>query len=283
LENIEKSNYPEDELKKLFKMCFERAKQGADEIKTNADQYLVGISSPLLDWDIRTRFHELDDNTIESLFRRFEIIDQSNQKKDDGRDSITTSPFTVDITAIQTKNRKRKHGGGCGKRQLRPLFHNININALIPINNVDNFCLFRAAELSRAKATLDCFDYRSYKRSENKQQSDLLALINNIEINENDEKFAIEDYGPLIQNYYNKFWPSIFKIFAFKSTNLKPFWKSNTNNWKIPVVVFYHEDQQHYDGVANTGHLFGTVDEKGHVRGKYCFSVSSFLTYKKNV
>jgi hypothetical protein len=266
---------PENELKKLFKMVFQRALKGAEENGIKADQFLVGISSPILDWDLRGRYHRIDNNTIESLFHRFEIIDQSNQRKDDGRDSITSAPFTVDITAIKTKGRKRKHAGGCGKRRLRPFFHNINTNALIEVNNIDNFCLFRAAELSRAKGTLEALEYRNYKQSDRKQQNDMVNLLSNINSNLFLEKYAIEDYGQKIQAYYDQEWPGIYKLFAFKSTgHLKPFWKANCNNWKIPVVVYYHEEEEHYDGVGNTGHLFGTVDDKGHLRGQYCFGVS---------
>jgi hypothetical protein len=277
LKNLKEAKYPETELKKLFKMAFKAAQKGADEIGTRADQYLVGISSPVLDFDLRARFHRLDNNTIESLFHHFEIVDQSNQRKDDGRDSITTVPFTVDITAIQTKGRKRKHAGGCGKRRLRPLTHNINLSALIEVNNIDNYCLFRAAELSRAKATLGCDEFRNYKLSDNKQQHDLFRLFTNIEIDQNLEKFSIEDYGAKIQAFYDREWPGIYKLYAFKSTgHLKPFWQSESNNWSIPVVVYYNEDEEHYDGVSNTGHLFGHVDEKGHIRGYYCFAVSFF-------
>jgi hypothetical protein len=269
------AKYPETELKKLFKMVFKAAQKGADEIGTRADQFLVGISSPMLDFDIRARFHRLDNNTINSLFHRFELVDQSNQRKDDGRDSMTTAPFTVDITAIQTKGRKRKHAGGCGKRQLRPLHHNININALIEINNIDNYCLFRAAEMSRSKATLGAAEFRNYKLSENKQQNDLINLLSGINANLFLDKYSIEDFGPQIQSYYDRKFPGMYKLFAFKSTgHLKPFWKAECENWSTPVVIYFHETEEHFDGVGNTGHLFGSVDEKGHVRGFYCFAVS---------
>ena len=278
LKEIEKADYAEEVLKKIFRMAFEKAQKGAEENGIAADQFLVGISSPLLDWDVRARFHRLDENTIESLFHRFELIDQSNQRKDDGRDSITTAPFTVDITAIQTKGRKRKHAGGCNKRRLRPIYHNINMGAIVEVNNTDNYCLFRAAELSRAKGRFDWLEFQTYRNSKNKQQNDLNEMLNNIELDENHQIYAIEDYGEQIQAYYNECWPSTYKLFAFKSSgNMKPFWQSTTTNWKIPVVVFYQEEQQHYDSVGNTGHLFGSVDEKGHLRGKYCYSVRNSI------
>jgi hypothetical protein len=187
----------------------------------------------------------------------------------------------VDITAIQSKGgkqKKQKHAGGGGKKQLRPKFDNINVNALIEINNTDHFCLFRAAEMARAKTKMDAHAFNNYKRLGNQQQQrDFFELINNIELDQNHEKYAIEDYGPQIQQYYDEYWPATYKIFAFKSTGqMKPFWKSDTNNWTTPVVVYYQEEEQHYDAVANTGHLFGTPDDKGHLRGKYCWMVSFF-------
>jgi hypothetical protein len=280
LKNMTQGEYPENALKKLFKMAFKAAQKGAAENGIKADQFMVGISSPILDFDLRGRYHRIDNNTIESLFHRFEIIDQSNKRKDDGRDSITTAPFTVDITAIQTKGRKRKHAGGCGKRRLRPFFHNINTGALIQINNLDNFCLFRAAELSRVKGTLDAAEFRHYKLSDRKQQHDLLNLLSNINANLFLEKYSIEDYGQKIQAYYEREWPGIYKVFAFKGTGcIKPFWKAECNNWRIPVVIYFHEDEEHFDGVGNTGHLFGMVDKKGHLRGQYCFGVSFFWNF----
>jgi hypothetical protein len=273
---MEKAEFPEDEIKKIFQLSFDQALKGAEECGTKPDQFLVAISSPLLDWDLRARFHKLDKNTIESLFHRYELVDQSNKKKDDGRDSMITQPFTVDITAFQTKGRRMlKHPGGNGKKRFRPQFQNINVNALVEINNTDQFCLFRACEMSRAKKSMDDMDFRNYKRLPDKQQRDLFELINNIEIDQNHDKYAIEDYGQQIQDYYNTEWPGVYKIFAFKSDGqLKPFWKANTDNWTTPVVVYYQEKEQHYDAVANTGHLFGVPDNKGHLRGKYCWMVS---------
>jgi hypothetical protein len=275
---MESAEYPEDEIKKIFRQCFDQTLKGAEECGTKPDQFLVAISSPLLDWDLRARFHSLDKNTIESLFHRYELVDQSNKKKDGGRDSMITQPFTIDITAIQSKGKKqpkKKHPGGNGKKRLRPQFQNVNVNALIEINNSDQFCLFRASEMSRAKKRLNDQEFRHYNRAGNKQQQrDFFEMINNIEIDQNHQKYAIEDYGQQIQNYYESQWPSTYKLFAFKSSGeLKPFWKSDTTNWTTPVVVYYQEEEQHYDAVANTGHLFGVPDAKGHLRGKYCFVV----------
>jgi hypothetical protein len=278
---MESAEYPEDEIKKIFRLCFNQTLKGAEECGTKPDQFLVAISSPLLDWDLRARFHILDENTMDSLFNRYELVDQSNRKKDGGRDSMITQPFTVDITAIQSKGKRqqKKHPGGNGKKRLRPQFQNVNVTALIEINNSDQFCLFRAAEMSRAKRTLDDHAFRNYNRAGNKQrQRDFFELINNIELDENHNKYSIEDYGQQIQNYYESEWPGTFKLFAFKSSGaLKPFWKSETTNWTTPVVVYYQEQEQHYDAVANTGHLFGVPDDKGHLRGKYCFVVSLLI------
>jgi hypothetical protein len=215
------------------------------------------------------------------------LIDQSNKKKDEGRESMITQPFTVDITAIQTKGRaqkKQKHAGASGKKRLRPQFQNINVNALIEINNNDNYCLFRAAEMARAKKSLNDQDFRNYKKSEPKQLADLMLMLQHIEIDENMTSYAIEDYGPQMQQYYDQYWPATYKIFAFKSMGcIKPFWKSNTDNWTTPVVVYYQEEEQHYDAVDNTGHLFGAPDDKGHLRGQYCWMVSfSILQISNN-
>jgi hypothetical protein len=105
----------------------------------------------------------------------------------------------------------------------------------------------------------------------------LINLLSGINANLFLDKYAIEDFGPKIQSYYDRQWPGMYKLFAFKSTgHLKPFWKGECDNWSIPVVVYFHETEEHYDGVGNTGHLFGTVDTKGHIRGRYCFAVSFF-------
>jgi hypothetical protein len=116
---METADNPEEKIKKVFKICFDQTLKGSGEYNTNPDQFLVAISSPTLDWDLRARFHKLDKNTLESLYKRFESNDESNRNEDSCRESIITQPFTVDITAIQSKGgkqMKQKHAGGGGKK-----------------------------------------------------------------------------------------------------------------------------------------------------------------------
>jgi hypothetical protein len=124
LKLIETAGNPEDVIKKVLEICFDQTLKGSGECGTKPDQFLVAISSPLRDWDLRAKFSSLDKNTIESLFQRSEWFDESIKDEDSGRESMITQPFTVDITAIQSKGEKQKQKHADGKKQMH--FHTIN-------------------------------------------------------------------------------------------------------------------------------------------------------------
>src|SRR5688572_17935196 len=104
LHGLHKADHPEDVLRKIFRMCLNHAQFGAAQKKIKPDYYIFALSSAVLDWDIRIHLHpRLDDNTIESILLQFELVDQSNRRKDEGRDSMTKVPIDVDVTAVQRK------------------------------------------------------------------------------------------------------------------------------------------------------------------------------------
>jgi len=140
IKKIHGSSYPEDVLRRIFRVCFNQATIGANNNKLRVNHYIFSLSSPNFEWSIRAHYHCYDENTIESLLRRFELIDQSNMAKLGGRDSITAAPFVIDVTAIQSRlkpGRKRRHRG-MGRLANR-ISYNMNHAALIPITNNDAF------------------------------------------------------------------------------------------------------------------------------------------------
>jgi hypothetical protein len=263
LRGLHKASHPEDVLRKLFRMSLNHTLFGAAQKKVKPDYYIFALSSPVLDWDIRMNFHEVDDNTIESILIQFELVDQSNRRKDEGRDSMTTAPINLDITAVQRMwpKRSRKHRGGT--RKPRPITYNINNKALIPVDNDDYYCLFRACELARAHACMNASQFYKYKNSESRQRKNIMRIIHEMDIEEFLSGYAIEDYGPLIQQYYEQHWPSKFKLFCFQNNgNFKPIWASEVEQYEMPISIYFHDEEEHFDAIRNVGHLFGKKDDE---------------------
>jgi hypothetical protein len=268
---MQHAEFPEDVLRELFRLTITQAQKTAEARRLRSDGFLFNLNSPNLDTAIHSRFSQLNDNSIEQILRMFEKIDQSNKQKDVGRDSLTAGPFTIDVTSFQLKEgvRKRKHGGGCGRRRLRPFFHNINEAALIVIDNTDTHCLFRSAEMCRAMSTFAKGAKQRYKKSQRRQQADVTRMMGTMQIEQDLESYTIEEFGPLIQNYYEMRWPGKFKLFAFKENGIfKPFWQSDVEHFEKPICLFYHEVEEHFDAVSDAGKLFG--------RSKYCFKVNIY-------
>ena len=127
-------------------------------------------------------------------------------------ETLYGAPFKIDITSLPSiitttsKNRKKSLGRGRNKKNRQILF-NIDINSLYEIRNEDNYCLFRALELLRARQRLSNLNFFNYRNDLIKQIDDVENLLLECEIEKDLDAYDIETYGDAIQTYYNRIQP----------------------------------------------------------------------------
>jgi len=159
---------------------------------------------------------------------------------------------------------------GRGRRRFRPVCANLDRSHLFQLNNQDNLCLFRAIELLRVRATESRHSFYRYLHNEERQLRDARALkesvkaINGSQSQRSDDNeeagdgYDIVECGQQIQEVLNEKWPGVFKIFAFETCdalNIKPFYKTEVQQWKNPICIFYEEG--HYEAIKTLNKFLG--------------------------
>ena len=96
---------------------------------------------------------------------------------------------------------------GRGKKKNRQILFNVDLDSLYEIQNEDNYCLFRALELLRARQRLSHFTFFDYRNDPVKQYDDVENLLLECEIEADLDAYDIETYGNAIQTYYNRIQP----------------------------------------------------------------------------
>jgi hypothetical protein len=282
LNDMEKVKNPEKVVRRTIEYSFDEVTRAAREEGQDPDRLVVLINSENLETSIAVHVQALNNNSVDSVLARFEIVEQSGRNK--GRSSLYGSPFTIDVTALSHKQLKQQHGrkrgkltgGRGGGRRLKPIRHRINEGGLIKIQNVDNLCLFRAINMLYRRTIMSCHQFKNYKRNAVRQFDDVLHLMNATNIPPYAAAYSLEDYGQRIVDYYNGLhYDKIFKIFGFGDVGFyKPYYQTNAERFNSPICVYYREDtpQPHFDAISNVATFF---------KSKYfCFSCCSTYSMK---
>ncbi|KAL3072343.1 hypothetical protein niasHT_030500 [Heterodera trifolii] len=241
----------------------------AESGRFRANHFIFLLTARHLDYEIAVHFKnvkKIEDSMAEKILTRFEIVDQSNKSKE--RPSICEESFVIDITAIES-GLERKKLAGKGRNNSFEIPYNISDGATYNLTNNDNFCLFRAFEWLRMKHVLQHQRFSEYKRNERRQLSDITTLCRACGININLPFFSIEEYGEIIQAYYDRLHPGMYRLFCFGTFGkMKPLWKSEDIVYKQELCVLFTEGDAgqagHYDPIKSTGRLFGA-------KTSYCF------------
>lgn len=204
---LEKSSYPDDELKQLLKSFWEFAQQQArDLLKLEPDYVIIRVESRNLEWPINRSFdlnkvENMHNKFIDEFLNYFRQIDQSTQNK--GKTSVFEEFFTIDVNAITLKNNKAKFSGGRGQKNRRAMsrqIDNIYPGAIMNVPDVkDDYCLFRSVLLLVKKDLMTSNEFCKYKwDAANKQKKDIKAMMNWCKIEQNDG-YSIREHGQKIQ------------------------------------------------------------------------------------
>jgi hypothetical protein len=193
-------DFPEQELRAIFKKCLDKAKNCAwEEMKIVPNHFIVTVDSALLDYGINSHFKQINNSSIDELMSYFEKVDQSNKAK--GRDAVCGDRFKVDVWAVQTKGvpRKRKLEGA-GRRNFRDYGYNVYPGALYDHQPFPpSLCLFYALEWCRQKHLLTRHAFRKWRRNERRQATTVAQLMRVCGIARGRNAYSIEEYGQRIQ------------------------------------------------------------------------------------
>ncbi|KAL3089249.1 hypothetical protein niasHS_006970 [Heterodera schachtii] len=266
LDYIWNSDYPENVLKSIFMMCLNYAMNGAEAMNIAANHFIFLLAARHLDYEIAVHFKnvkKIEDSMAETILTRFEIVDQSNKSKE--RPSICEESFVIDITAIES-GLERKKLAGKGRNNSFEIPYNISDGATYNLANNDSFCLFRAFEWLRMKHMLQHQRFSEYKRNERRQLSDITTLCRACGINMSLPFFSIEEYGEIIQAYYDRLHPGMYRLFCFGTFGkMKPLWKSEDIVYKQELCVLFTEGDAgqagHYDPIKSTDRLIWGQDK----------------------
>jgi hypothetical protein len=215
-------NYPEERIKAIFSKMVECLHKTVRQKGFKPQHYIVGLNSELMDSAKNLHVHQIDDDIADILLNWFVKIDQSGMLKHH-KDSLTLQSFEIDILAIELwnvgrhqikmgKKKQKRHPGTGGPIRFR---HNINLDAIMEINNNDNYCLFRSFEILRHRSIMDKRQFYKYKNNEKRQSKDIRNLMIECGIPRNLNTYSIEEWGEKIWEYYQAKHPNKFRLFAF--------------------------------------------------------------------
>jgi hypothetical protein len=157
---------------------------------------MLRLDSANLDGAIHHTIHEVNDDTLQTLVRKFYIVDMSARNR--GKEPLIGEEFVIDVCGVsratlKKNNQPQKHYGS-GKRKIQPKLPHINLNSLMVIDNDDGLCLFMAVNLLRAKSMMNRQQFSVYYRNTELQIPEIRQMVRWIKA-PRCESYAIEDYG----------------------------------------------------------------------------------------
>lgn len=195
-------------------------------------------------------------NNVEVIMEEIDKLEISDKKI-----TLLSNPMRIIITTICPPR-------GKGKKQLPVKFIENNEKGRIKINNVDENCLYYAAEMARIYAL--CSEntirrkfapFHKIIKNTNMQKELVNWLLRELNIKKEKGGSSLEEIVSL-QEFYDKFFPGQFRIIIFKADNiyLKPFWKGERAR-KHNLILYL--ENNHYDVIKSVPLFF-------KLKKKYC-------------
>lgn len=133
---------------------------------------------------------------------------------------------------------------------------------IVKVEDNTNYSILHAIELMRLynelikKKTITREFFRWIRFNQTKKLTPYVQKL--IEIAEISEINDIAELIGKVQNCWNVKYPGEFKIFIFSkySTEKKPIYKTNTEHYVYPILI-YLNDGNHYDGIKSLPSALG--------------------------
>nr|CAD2204778.1 unnamed protein product [Meloidogyne enterolobii] len=137
---------PEELLREIIQQCMDKTVEEAKNKSIEPECLGALISSQLLDSDIWIPIRKIENDTIDNILNRFQLVSQSKIEKG----SLIGQPFTIAIQTLGISSLPRtKSIRGRAPQILATSNLQINSPCLIKIDNPNNLCLFYALEIAR--------------------------------------------------------------------------------------------------------------------------------------
>nr|CAD2165072.1 unnamed protein product [Meloidogyne enterolobii] len=222
------------------------------------------ISSQLLDNDIWIPIRKIEEDTIDNILNRFQLVAQSKIEKG----SLIGQPFTIAIQTLGISSLPRTKSIR-GRAPQATTSNLENSSCLIKIDNPNNLCLFYALEIARKYFTKELgarWNFTRYMQNKKRQMEDVFELLNTARIPQNLLEYDAVEFVPTVVDFWNNKYNDAgfkFKVFIFGNDSEKPKFTYGNENFNIPITILHTNN--HFDGIKNVGGMFG-------LRVKYCFT-----------
>nr|CAD2209479.1 unnamed protein product [Meloidogyne enterolobii] len=244
---------PEELLRNIIHDCMTKTVEASRNHSIEPDRLGALISSQLLDNDIWIPIRRIENDTVDNILNRFQLVSQSKIEKG----SILGQPFTVKIQTLgisslpknQSIRGRAPQDNGTDDGQIKS-------ELLIKIANPNNLCLFYALEITRKYVTKEL----------GIGMKDVLDLLKAAKIPHDLPEYDAVEYVPIIVDFWNNQYKDAgykFRVFVFGRDNEKPIFKYGAENFNVQVSILHSNN--HFDGIRNVGGMFG-------LRMKYCFT-----------
>nr|CAD2192199.1 unnamed protein product [Meloidogyne enterolobii] len=256
---------PEELLRKIIQQCMDETIAEAENKSINPECLGALISSQLLDNDIWIPIRKIENDTVDNILNRFQLVSQSKIEKG----SILGQPFTIAIQTLGISSLPRKSIRGRAPQIHTTSNFEINKCCLLKIDNPNNLCLFYALEITRKYFTKELgghWNFTRYMQNKNRQMEDVFDLLKAAKIPQDLPEYDAIEFVPVVVDLWNNKYIDSgfkFKVFIFGNDSEKPKFTYGNDNFNLPITIFHSDN--HFDGIRNVGGMFG-------LRVKYCFT-----------
>nr|CAD2200227.1 unnamed protein product [Meloidogyne enterolobii] len=232
---------PEELLRNIIHDCMTKTVEASRNHSIEPDRLGALISSQLLDNDIWIPIRRIENDTVDNILNRFQLVSQSKIEKG----SILGQPFTVKIQTLgisslpknQSIRGRAPQDNGTDDGQIKS-------ELLIKIANPNNLCLFYALEITRKYVTKELGDRRkfnAYMQYSHRQMKDVLDLLKAAKIPHDLPEYDAVEYVPTIVDFWNNQYKDAgykFRVFVFGRDNEKPIFKYGAENFNVQFQFF---------------------------------------------
>ncbi|KAH7709385.1 C25F9.2 protein [Aphelenchoides avenae] len=212
----------------------------------------------MLDAPIDIPFKEPWIDTPAVILHEFQRVAQSKRAS-----SLCGAPISVTVSTIG-----RRDGG---KRLKAEVLHNINQGHLLKIENSDAYCFFRSAEATRLHKligkpgglTANQFSDMMAGKNQRKQTGNhalgryAKMLMAQCGIPFGLPSYPVEQYAPIVQDFYEKTYPGMFRLSVFSSIGwYRPVFLGAPEKYICDLPIYYDEQRKHFHGIRTIHKFF---------------------------